>query len=79
MPTVLRVNGFRFMIYQMDDTAMGEHGPAHVHAFKAGERIVINIETVVVRTNIDMSRANALVIVEDNQALFAAAWRRING
>lgn len=43
MPTVLRVNGFRFMIFQMDDSAKGELGPEHVHA------------------------------------LFADAWRRING
>lgn len=45
MPTVLRRDGFRFMIYQGD----AEHEPAHVHAVKAGTEVVILLAPVAVR------------------------------
>jgi Domain of unknown function (DUF4160) len=37
MPTGLRQDGFDVMIYTDD------HPPAHVHVFKAGEEIIIDL------------------------------------
>ena len=76
MPTVLRRDGFRFLIYQGD----AEHGPAHVHAVKAGTEVVILLAPVAVREVKGMARADiraAVRIVEDYNAELLAAWERI--
>jgi hypothetical protein len=41
MPTVLRVDGFRIVIF----ASQREHGPAHVHVFHSGEEVVIELRT----------------------------------
>ena len=78
VPTVLRLAGFRFMIFQGD----AEHAPAHVHAFKGRTEVVSLLEPVEVRRVNDMKRSDvraAVRIVEDRQGLFEAAWRKLNG
>lgn len=78
MPTILRLDGFRFLIYQGD----AEHAPAHVHAIKAGQMVVIDLTTVSVRDIQGMGRTDvraAVRITGDNLALLVSAWRRING
>ncbi len=41
MPTVLRVDGFRIVIY----LPPREHEPPHVHVWKAGGEVVIELAT----------------------------------
>jgi hypothetical protein len=80
MPTVLRQEGFRFQIFTDD------HAPAHLHIFKAGTELVINLgdENLKpwIRDNKGMSRKdsdNALLIVLQNQAMFLEEWEKIHG
>ncbi len=66
------------MIYQ----GSLEHGPAHVHAIKAGTVVVLDVDPVAIRRIEGMSIANiraAVRITEDNVALFQREWRRIDG
>ena len=65
MPTVLRKKGFRFVI-NTDD-----HEPPHVHVFKAGEHVAIDLTVIQIRKVRGMSKANvgkAVEIAEDQQA-----------
>jgi hypothetical protein len=39
VPTVLRIDGFQIVIYLPNR----EHGPAHVHAFKAGAELIVTL------------------------------------
>lgn len=74
MPTILKVAGFSVMIYSRD------HVPRHVHVFRAGNEVVIDIDTIAVRDPTRMSAANvrrALKIVADNQALLQSEWDKI--
>ncbi len=74
MPRVLQINGFEIYIYTHD------HAPMHVHIFRGGEEVVINIETVSVRDNRGMKMKDAhraQEIVADNQEFLASEWKRI--
>ena len=80
MPTVLRQAGFAVRIYTDD------HAPAHVHVWKAGELVVINLndETrrVTTRAVKGMSKQNqrrALILVGAHQAFLLERWREIHG
>lgn len=79
MPTVLRQNGFSFMIY------LNDHDPSHVHIFGQGELIVFlgDAETrVSVRQNIRMSSQDerrALEIAGEKQPFLLDRWNEING
>jgi hypothetical protein len=76
MPTVLRKDGFSVMIYTQD------HIPAHVHIWRAGEEMVINIATLEITTVEGMSRRNAakaVRLVEENQEYLLQRWHEIHG
>ncbi len=80
MPTVLRKEGFDFMIYTFD------HEPSHTHVWKAGKELVINLgdenQAPYVRDNNGMSNKNkrkALKIAAENQDFLIAEWERIHG
>ncbi len=80
MPTVLSQDGFDVMIYTKD------HPPAHVHVWKAGVEVVINLGNgytrVSVRENRGMSTKNivkAVRIVGNNQMYLLEKWRDIHG
>jgi hypothetical protein len=73
MPTVFRQDGFDVMIYTDD------HPPAHVHRFRAGEEVVINLGddeiAPEIRENKSMSNRgmrNALRLVAENQLFLLA-------
>jgi hypothetical protein len=71
MPTVLRVNGFRFRFYSDD------HAPPHVHVLYGGAWLVVELETGLVRHNRRMRPADivrAVQLVEEHQAYLLAAW-----
>lgn len=77
MPTLLRINGFRVVIYTAD------HEPMHVHVINAeGEAvIVIGRKARLIRSGgmKDKSIQNAVEIVQDNAGMLAEAWETIHG
>ena len=76
MPTVLRQNGFNFIIY------INDHEPMHVHVFYQGNEAVINFAgEVEVRSNFGLNRnqlRRVMVIIRENHELLQAQWREIN-
>jgi hypothetical protein len=82
MPTALRVDGFRFVIY----LPSREHGPAHVHVYKGEGEVVawlpIDGRAISTRAIRDMTRpdASAVVnIVSEHADFLIAEWRRYHG
>ena len=80
MPTVLRSNGFAVRIYPDD------HLPPHVHVFRGGDSVKINLGTAEVRPWIerivgmsDRDAVAALQLVIAHRAQLRRAWRRIHG
>ncbi|MDQ3753481.1 MAG: DUF4160 domain-containing protein [Acidobacteriota bacterium] len=80
MPTVLRLNVFDVRVYTHD------HPPAHVHVWKAGAEVIINLGDELhppsVRENKRMSgkdERRALEIVGQEQEFLLDEWRRIHG
>ena len=77
MPTILRLEGFRFMIFQGD----ADHPPPHVHAFKAGSEVVINLAPLAIRLNRGMCSADARRardIAQEHHELLLSAWSRLH-
>ena len=78
MPTVLREDGFDFVIL----LPPREHGPAHVHARKAGGEVVILLSSLVVQRVKQMRSADvvtAVSIVADHQDELLVVWRKHHG
>ncbi|MBM3236455.1 DUF4160 domain-containing protein [Candidatus Poribacteria bacterium] len=80
MPTVLREDGFEFMVYTND------HEPEHVHAHKAGKEVVINlgseVSPVSIREVIGLSKKDtrkAVRIAQKHQDYLLGRWREIHG
>lgn len=76
MPTVLRIDGLRVVIYPND------HSPPHVHVIGPGWVVVIVLAEPAVREAIGCSEADArraLDLVADHQAALMEAWRRHHG
>ena len=76
MPTVLRIDGLRFMIYPND------HPPAHVHVIGPGWVIVVNLLGLEIREVMGCSEQEArrvLRLASENRAELLVAWRRIHG
>lgn len=76
MPTVLRIDGLRVVIYPND------HSPAHVHVIGPGWVVVITLARPDVREAIGCNEANArraLDLVTYHQAALIEAWRRYHG
>ena len=76
MPTVLRIDGLRIVIYPND------HPPGHVHVLGAGWVVVINLIGPEVREAIGCDEREArrvLRLVADHQEALMNAWRRVHG
>ena len=79
MGTVLRQLGFAVMIHTHD------HLPPHVHVFKSGAELVVNLGAAAgpsVRDNIGMSGSEerrALALIANHQARLLADWEGIHG
>jgi hypothetical protein len=79
MAEVWRQDGFAFRIYSND------HNPSHVHVYKAGEAVIINIgddHTAPSFRENRMSNKNAkkaLEIVAQKQDYLLRKWREIHG
>jgi hypothetical protein len=81
MPTVLRENGFRIVIY------LNDHLPSHVHVLKGGGEVRIDLgdeETAPKILSIsgqisDKDVAKALYLVKEHQFELLTKWREIHG
>lgn len=76
MPTVLRIEGLRVVIYPND------HPPAHVHVIGPGWVVVVNLLGPEVREAIGCNEAEArrvLHLVAGHHAALLAAWRQWHG
>ena len=82
MPTVLNVDGFQVRIL----VPPREHGPAHVHVWKAGTVLVINLpggDQLLSLRNVRGMRTADIVaafrLVEENVGLLLQQWRKYHG
>lgn len=80
MPTVLRENGFAVMIYTED------HHPAHLHIWKAGKEVVIDLGKGAATPRIlavhGMSKSEvrrAFALVDSHLEYLRRTWREIHG
>ena len=76
MPTVLRIDGLRVVIYPND------HPPAHVHVLGPGWVVVINLILPEIREAIGCDEREArrvLRLIADHQVALMDAWRRFHG
>jgi hypothetical protein len=77
MPTVIRQAGFEVRIYTLD------HPPAHVHVWKAGAVVKIDLATheavEVVGTISDRDIGRAERLVARNSARLRREWARLHG
>ena len=72
MPTICRFANCKISIYADD------HMPPHFHIEGRGFRVIVEIETMVVRAG-DVRRARqAMAWVRENTALLRAEWARLN-
>jgi uncharacterized protein len=80
MPTILREQGFRVVIYPND------HLPSHVHVFKGSGEVRIELgdeesdpSLMTITGQIrDKDVAKALYLVKENQTKLLAKWREIH-
>jgi len=82
MPTVLVQDGFRVVIYGPSR----ERGPPHVHVWKAGREVIIELPLPggsqrirVVAGMRPPDVAKAFRIVEDHVELLLRCWRKYHG
>ena len=80
MPTILRLEGLRIMIY------VNDHPPPHVHVIKAGAQARIALGSDAGRASLiandGLSRrelAVAIEAVDQNRPLLLQRWREIHG
>ncbi len=78
MPTVLRIGGWRFVIYPND------HPPSHVHVIGPGWSVVINVAGAAqVREVVGKCAARdvqkALALAEAHRETLLEAWKQIHG
>lgn len=76
MPTVLRQDGFEFVIYTND------HEPMNVHAYKGNGEAKIELSPVAVVGVWEMKKSDARKakrIVAENQDYLIQKWREIHG
>lgn len=71
VPTVLRINGYRFFFFS------DEHLPQHIHIEKAGSYVRIELATLKVTDSYKISskEINKLIkLVEENKETLKGAW-----
>jgi hypothetical protein len=75
-PTILRQDGYQFIIFTND------HPPPHVHVRHAGRAVRVRLKPIEVLHNTGYNNrelGKILAIVEANQALLLATWDEIQG
>lgn len=77
MPTVLLVNGFRFVIY------LNDHRPPHVHIHRSGCELVVELETYrVIRNRGHLFKpteiTKIMLLVRRYESVLSAKWRDLH-
>lgn len=76
MPTVLRVKGYRFIIFTND------HPPAHVHVKQAEGGAKLDLDPVQIVEYFELNQRQLreiLEIVEENRELLLEKWQELQG
>ncbi len=76
MPTVLRIDGLRVVIYRND------HPPAHVHVLGPGWVVVIDLVRLELREALGCDErvaSRVLRLVTSHQEALMDTWRRFHG
>jgi hypothetical protein len=77
MPLVYQFGGFTVHVL----LPPREHGPAHVHVWKAGASVVVTLEPIGVR-KVDGMRTSDVVkavrLVEENDSYLLMMWRQFH-
>jgi Domain of unknown function (DUF4160) len=81
MPTILKKDGFRIVIYPND------HLPSHVHVLKSGSEVRIDLGSKEAEPSLisifgdisDKDVVKALDLVKEHQANLLSKWREIHG
>lgn len=81
MATIHREDGFSFRVF------LNDHPPAHVHVWKRGASVVIQLPTlhapaIILRIDGTMKNSDvvrAVEIVQDNAGLMWEGWDRFHG
>ena len=77
MPTILFIDGRRFVVYPND------HPPAHVHVVGPGWVVVVDIQVFAVREVIGACRGHearqVLRLARENAQALWEGWRRFHG
>ena len=71
MPTVLRINGYRFFFFS------DEHMPQHIHIEKADSYVRVVLDTLEVTDSYKISNkeiGKLIKLVEENSELLKGAW-----
>ena len=71
MPTVFRIDGFRFFFFS------DEHTPMHIHVEKADGYMRIELETLKVTQRQNLTNSDerkAIAIVKEHHDQFIGAW-----
>ena len=71
MPTVLRINGYRFFFFS------DEHMPQHIHIEKADSYVRVVLDTLEVTGSYKISNkeiGKLIKLVEENSELLKGAW-----
>jgi hypothetical protein len=78
VPTVLRMDGFRVVVF----LPPREHPPAHVHVRNADGEAIITLDPVLVREAAGMSNADivrAVRIAQKHRGELMREWRKHHG
>jgi len=76
LPTILRIEGLRFVVYPND------HPPAHVHVIGPGWIVVVNLAEPEVREVIRCSETDArrvLRLADQHRPALMQAWEKYHG
>jgi hypothetical protein len=76
VPTILRIDGWRVVVYPND------HPPAHVHVIGPGWVVVVNLLGPEVREVIGCREPDArrvLRVIDEHQTALMEAWKRYHG
>jgi hypothetical protein len=76
MPTILYINGFRFIIWPAD------HEPPHIHVFKGDGEAKVSIDKPRLALVIGLSKQEARFILNtviEHQKTLLKEWEKIHG
>jgi Domain of unknown function (DUF4160) len=76
MPTVLRVKGYRFVIF------VNDHEPPHIHVQQAEGAAKVELDPVVMTEHYHLNRRQMreiIAIVEENREYLLDKWQEFQG